>query len=249
MKKNSILPLNVNPGYVPRTFVECLSRSHKALNHLLPVQMGTSAMINMARTVNGYAFLNSEAEWALLIDSDMVWDPDAIIRLSKTAKEKKAKVVSGLTFIESTEGRIVPHAYEIIPNPTGGYVQSPYAVLPTFDEPFQVHAAGGACLLVHRDVYQDVLDLGQGKTGYPWQEDVYQPKIDEQMGEDLVFCQRIRTAGHEIWYEPRAFFGHMRRPTIITTQEYADSAKRSIQAQETLEVDGNLHTTDATRAA
>lgn len=248
MRRNTILPLNVNPGYLPQSFVDSLSKSQKKISNLLPIQLGTSAMINMARTRNGYAFLNSEAEWALLLDSDMVWQPESITRLTKTAKEKQAKVVSGLTFIEAGEGRIVPHAYQIVPIGGGGYAQLPYAILPSHEEPFRVEAVGGACLLVHRDVLSAILPLAEGKTGYPWWEDVYQPKMGEQMGEDLVFSQRVRRAGFEIWYEPRAFFGHIHKPTLITVQEYADSVERSIGRSEVLEVDlsdGDIHTPDS----
>jgi hypothetical protein len=219
MKKGRVLPMNVNPGFLPRSFVKCLARSYKAIPHLMEIQEESSAIPNLARTKNGKAFLASEAEWALLLDSDMTWEPVSIIQLLKTAKEIKAKVVSGLTFMEQ-KNRVVPHAYAYIPDGQDGTVLAPYAVVPTLTEPFKVDAVGGACLLVHRDVYLDVKKLTEKTTAHYWQQDVYSPKNKEMKGEDLVFSERITAAGHNIYYEPRAPFPHLRKPDLLGVQDY-----------------------------
>lgn len=225
MKKGSILPANVNPGYLPRTFVESLALSYKALPHLLPIIANSSAIPNRARTQNGTTFLQSEAEWILLLDSDMMWEPDAIIRLTQTAKQRKVKAVSGLTFMEQ-KNRVIPHAYATIPDGQGDYILAPYAVIPTMDEAFPVDAVGGACFLVHRDIYQDVYEQTKGTTRYYWQEDVYNPKSNDQQGEDITFCKRILAAGYEILYEPRAVFLHTSKETLLGPQEYLDFLER-----------------------
>jgi hypothetical protein len=212
------MPLNVNPGFLPRMFVESLAASYKALPHLQVIQARSSALINMARTDNIKAFLESDAEWALSIDSDMAWEPDAIIRLLKTAKEKQAKVVSGMTFMHQ-KGRVIPHAYAYVPH-NGTTVLAPYAVLPSTTEPFRVEAVGGACLLVHRDVYEDVRRAVKGTTAYYWQEEVYSPKNDQMKGEDLVFSERMRAVGYDIWYEPRAIFMHEKKRALIGLDDY-----------------------------
>lgn len=223
MRRGTVMPANVNPGFLPRPFVLCLAQSYKALPHLLPITAETSPLINLARTNNGKAFLESEAEWILLIDSDMTWEPDAIIRMLKTAKETKAKAVSGLTFMEQ-KGRVIPHAYALIPNKAKAddFVLAPYAVLPSLTEPFTVEAVGGACFLVHRDVYEDVRRLTQGTTAYFWQEEQYSPKNDAMKGEDLVFCERIKACGYDIVYEPRAYFPHLSKGKFTGLQEYVN---------------------------
>lgn len=219
MKKNRVLPMNVNPGFLPRTFVKCLADSYKAIPHLMSIQEESSAIPNRARTKNGEMFLASDAEWALLLDSDMTWEPVCIIQLLQTAKEKRAKVVSGLTFMEQ-KGRVVPHAYAYIPDNQGGTALAPYAVLPSMTEPFIVDAVGGACLLVHRDVYASVKELTKKTTAHYWQEDVYSAKNREMKGEDLVFSERITAAGYDIWYEPRAPFPHLRKPDLLGVGDY-----------------------------
>ncbi len=226
MKKNTIMPATVYYGGVPMTFLQSLISSYKALTNLLPLQAETSGMINLARTRNGKAFLMSQAEWILLLDTDMWWEPGAIIQLMRTAKERKAKIIAGLAFMEQKE-RIIPNAYAFIPSGEGQKELAPYAVLPSMTEAFTVDATGGSCLLVHRDVYRDVMELTAGTTAYFWQEDIYMPVKNEMQGEDITFCKRATVAGYDIWYEPRAHFSHLSKETLLDVKEYVAFLDRS----------------------
>ncbi len=212
---------------VPMTFVDSLINSYKALHNLIPLQSTSSAMINMARTDNGKAFLKSQAEWILLLDTDMWWEPQSIIRMMKTAKEKNVKMVAGLAFME-LKGRVVPNAYKFIPH-NGGKIMAPFAVLPSLHEAFPVDATGGSCVLVHRDIYRAVLEqsIENDNTAYYWQEDVYMPVAKKMQGEDITFCKRVTAAGFEIWYEPRALFSHLSKDTLLDVREYIEFLDRS----------------------
>jgi len=223
--RDSIVPMVVYHRAVPIYFVQSLIDCYRDVRRFLPLIANSSALPNRARTMNGKEFLAGQAEWALLIDDDMAWTPESVKRLLKTAKETGARAVSGLALIEKESGngkRVYPHAYQIVPLGDDRYEQLPIATIP-MDRPFQVHAVGGACFLVHRDVYQAIAGLARGITAYPWQEEVYQPGLDSQMGEDLVFCQRIRKAGFDIYYEPRAPFLHMRKPSFLGLEDYVAS--------------------------
>jgi len=227
-KKNTIMPATVYYGGVPMTFVQALLTSYRALHNLLPLQAESSAMVNLARTKNGKAFLKSDAEWILLLDTDMWWEPQAIIQLMKTAKEKKAKAVAGLAFMEQ-KGRVIPNAYAFIPDGGGGKQLAPYAVLPSMTEPFKVDGTGGSCFLVHRDVYRDVMQasVDSANTAYYWQEDIYMPIKKEMQGEDITFCKRVTLAGYDIWYEPRALFSHLSKDRLLDVREYLAFLDRS----------------------
>jgi len=215
VKKGTVLPLNVNPGFMPRYFSECISESNHELSWLLPLHTESSSLLNLARTQNGRYFLDSGAEYALLLDSDMVWEPKDIVRLRKTAREKNAKIVSGLYFGQQL-GRIFPVAYGLTDR---GLL--PFAMLPSLDQPFKVDGVGGGALLVHRDVYEAVADMQRGQTAYLWQEEMYAPATDSQVSEDLVFCLRAKEAGFDIWLEPRAIFNHLKKPDILGLEDYA----------------------------
>jgi hypothetical protein len=157
MKKNSVMPAFIHTGQLPALFVESLFKSYMAMPNFnfysansssLPNQFysaNSSSLPNQARTANGYTFLESDAEWIFLIDTDMVWEPGAIIRLLQTAKQKKAKAVSGLAFMP--KGGIWPHAYM-----KQGYHYEHLATLPDADT-FTVDAVGGACFLIQEAGY------------------------------------------------------------------------------------------------
>jgi len=235
MKKNSILPAFVYPPTgIPYPFAKCLEQSRAADNRILPMMGKTSARMNHARTENGIEFLASQAEWIFLVDTDHIWEPMAITNLLRTALKLKVKAVSGLTFMVKNDGRIIPHAY--MNNEEG---LEPFVQLPTMEEPFRVDAVGGACFLVHRDVYQTLAAAAPEGT-FPWQDeqlatDPNSPSGGLSMrGEDLTFCSRINQAGYEIWYEPRVEFPHMKMK-VFGVREY--SSFLSVL----LEDYGNLH--------
>lgn len=222
MRKGSITPLNINPGLLPMEFVESLTNSMKSMPHLNVPIIRSSSLLNMARTKNVQDFLDSDAEWAFQIDSDMVWLPRDLIRLTKTAKKTGGKVVSGLAFMEQ-KGRIVPHAYSFVPTEPGRKILAPYAVLPSYKTPFTVEAAGGACLLVHREVYEAVYNIYKDRdTAYYWHEEEYMPVAGKMQGEDITFSKRVREAGYDIYYDPQAFFGHLAKGALVGVKEHLD---------------------------
>jgi len=201
MKKNSILPATVYHGGVPMLFVQSLIESYKAMSNLLPLQAESSATPNLARTKNGYAFLKSQAEWIFLIDTDMVWEPQALISLTKTAKKTGGKIVSGTTLIERG-GKVFPHHTDNT---------EPHGIIRIKDAVRTVVSVGGACLLAHRDVYRDMLEQYPGPL--PWQADAVED--GKFYSEDITFCQRAKQLGYDIWLDPNATFGHLRKPSLL----------------------------------
>jgi hypothetical protein len=73
---------------------------------------------------------------------------------------------------------------------------------------FEVDAAGTGCLLVHRSVLetmQDKCDTNQGKD-WAW---FWDGPIDgEWIGEDLLFCRRVRALGFPIYAHTGAILPH-----------------------------------------
>jgi GT2 family glycosyltransferase len=224
------MPAFIHTGQLPALFVESLFKSYMAMPNFNFYSANSSSLPNQARTVNGYTFLESDAEWIFLIDTDMVWEPGAIIRLLQTAKQKKAKAVSGLAFMP--KGGIWPHAYM-----KQGYHYEHLATLPDADT-FTVDAVGGACFLVHREVYEKVAQLPPDRE-YLWQEEKY---VNGTMrGEDIVFSSRIQEAGYDIWYDQRAVFLHLKQ-SLLGPKEY-------LQFQQRLMEHGVLHPPDQGTAA
>lgn len=75
-------------------------------------------------------------------------------------------------------------------------------------EAFRVEGCGFACVLTSIEVLKDV----QYQYGT-----CFQPTPD--YGEDLAFCDRVRSVGREIWCEPTARCGHIAHVPIWPGEE------------------------------
>lgn len=218
MRKNSVVPLFISPGNVDNRFLDSITNSQFHNKDQWTPIGASSARINLARTEATNLFLQSNAEWAWYIDTDMVFDATVLPRLLRTAKEKKAKVVGGLCFVyDKARNTIVANAYKRNEDQEEGQLRYAQAIsYPA--EAFEVDATGSACLLVHRWALEDVQKKYE-HSFYPWYDETYDPLSKLNIGPDLTFCERLKEAGHTIWYEPRAKVGHLRQE-IISEREY-----------------------------
>jgi hypothetical protein len=173
------------------------------------------ARLNDARTAVNEAFLaESKSEWAWYLDADMVFTPDVLPRLLQTAKEQKAKVVAGLCFIlHKKAGTVKPNIFFEHKERKPGEMRYKHAAVFPMEEPFKVDGTGGSCLLVHREVLEAVLERYKDDA-HPWQDERVDPNTGAWEGEDLVYCQKIKECGYDIWYEPRARLGHLKEVSI-----------------------------------
>lgn len=233
------MPAFVHPPYgVPQLFMESMHRSYRAGAFQHDWTCGSSSRTNAVRTENGNRFLESDAEYIFLIDTDMVWEPSAALTLTQFAKKNNVKAVSGWAL--AVKDGIWPHAYRRDES-GGAYV--PWGQVDPGSDPLRVDAVGGACFLVHRDVYEAVRE-GVKDTAYPWQEETYNPFYGFQMGEDLSFSHRIhKFTDYEIWYHPGALFLHL-KPQLLGPREY-----QTFQGRLKELIDGKLHPTDVQSAS
>ena len=76
---------------------------------------------------------------------------------------------------------------------------------PLPEKPFETRSAGAGCLLVRREVIEDI--------GWPWFKMTYQPKWENdghaiKSMEDMYFCDKVIAAGYRIIAEPREICEH-----------------------------------------
>jgi hypothetical protein len=213
-KYKGIMPAFVYPPVgVPQIFMHAVHNSYKAGAFQHDWTAAVGARPNKARTINGHNFLQSDAEWIFLVDTDMVWEPSAIITLRQYAEQHNIKAISG--FAVMMKHGIWPHAMR-----HDGFQYVPYGEIEPFSHPIKVDAVGGACFLVHRDVYEEVAEHTRETTEYLWQDEMYAPEIDAMIGEDITFSDRIhKFTDYEIWYHPGAPFQHM-KATPYGPKEY-----------------------------
>lgn len=166
---------------------------------------GRSIELSHARNTATAAFLSSEADWMLWIDTDMGFEQDALERLLQVADPVSAPVIGGLCFIEGDyshdfrgglRSSLAPTLYDWCwVEPKSG-MPGAYKLLTRQDwktgEVTRVGATGTGFLLVHRSVYEkiSVWLQEQGAPPHIWFERIPGPD-GELCGEDISFCLRV----------------------------------------------------------
>lgn len=175
---------------------------------IVPV-WGRSMELSHARNTAAAAFLSSESDWLLWIDTDIGFEPDALEKLLAVADPVDAPIVGGLCFIEGDythdfhgglRSSLAPTLYDwawIEPRPgvPGAYKMITRTEWPE-DAVTRVGATGCGMLLTHRSVYEKISAwlAEQGAPPHIWFERIPGPD-GERCGEDVSFCLRAHQVG------------------------------------------------------
>jgi hypothetical protein len=169
---------------------------------------GRSMELSHARNTATAAFLASDADWLLWIDTDIGFEPNALEELLKVADPETAPIVGGLCFIEGDfshdfrgglRSSLAPTLYDWSwVEPKNGMPGS-YKMVARSEwngEPTRVAATGCGFLLTHRSAYEKIAAWSR-ESGAPaeiWFERIPGPD-GEKCGEDISFCLRAHQVG------------------------------------------------------
>jgi hypothetical protein len=206
---------------------------------LLHNYVAVEATANLAKARNRLVdeFLHNESyqacSWLWFCDTDMVFEPDLLHRLVARAIQMDVKMLGALCVIVTADGP-VPTLF--IPD-EDSITQVMLDWQP--DQVLQLAATGTGCLLVHRDVLQDMFeqrgrskncwfgfDVRTGESGLEW-----------ALGEDVSFCLRAAEAGHNVYVDTTAHVGHHKGPKVW----WPSSTKDTPATLETRLTDENSH--------
>ena len=84
------------------------------------------------------------------------------------------------------------------------------------DQPNQVDAVSGCCLMARREVVEDIGLLDEEL---------------KQWGEDIEWCVRAKKSGWEVWYAPQSVITHLkgqRRPACRSVPCHKEHAPRDV---------------------
>lgn len=144
------------------------------------------------------------ANWLLMLDSDMVFEPDLVDRLLNVSQDNDVKIVGGLCFGGGYTNEIFPTMYMMEGENIG-----PIADIPE-DKLVRVDGTGAACLLVHRSVYDAM--IGKFEDPHQWfAETIWHGK---EIGEDLSFCLRAKLCGFDTYVHTGIQVGHARTKVL-----------------------------------
>ncbi len=252
---------SLSPGTVDAEFMsswtemiryDCCGETGEGCGHWIKggeIQIITGPRVAEGRTqivehaLTNPAFSDRAWEWLLCIDSDMVWDPDALCQLLGYAYsiDDKPKVIGGLCFAGG-HSRIYPTIYAAVIDPlSGAPVVEPVEDFED-DALIKVGGTGAAFMLIHRGVlthmYQD-WPVGYKTVPSPTPDDpervIMNPYPwfvegvhgEHQFGEDIAFCQRARALGYGVYVHTGVEVEHVKRHKLnkaLYRQRQAEAA-------------------------
>lgn len=196
---------------VPAQFAHSLSllTSYGIDGVEISVRFNLGSLIYSSRNQLAGLALADDADLIMWFDSDMVFNPDTLIRMLKDIDDG-ADFVTGV-YYRRTEP-FTPTLFkslEIDGNNNAEFEN--YEDLP--DSLFEVAGCGFGCVLMKTDIIRHVYK----KFGR-----LFSP-IGE-VGEDLSFCWRARQCGYKLMCDPSMEFGHVAH-TMVTKQFYLNYQK------------------------
>lgn len=176
------------------------------------IYLTSSSLVYDARNILADKAVKEGYDRVLWLDSDMVFEPDLMERLSADMDEGR-EFVSGLYF--SRKPPVIPVVYAAVGQDKETHEA---AAIPRFDYPedtiFDVAAAGfGACMMT-----TDLLRRVKDEFGLP-----FSPILG--FGEDLSFCMRATQLGAKLYCDSRVKLGHV-ASTIVTEETWRLSKKQ-----------------------
>lgn len=179
-----------------------------APRHGIDVQIGSicgCSVVSRARNMLVRDFLDSPCTELLFIDSDINFEPEAIIRLMAWGSDPKKGIVAAVPRVrDANKTYIADLAYDnhqLTMNGMGLVKGERVAT---------------AFMWVNRKVFEDLIASNPEWTYWDKRAGadlsaVFDFKVerDGYIGEDFLFCDRARYAGYEVWIDPSITLGHM----------------------------------------
>lgn len=155
-----------------------------------------------------------KADWLLMLDTDMTFQPDLLERLLEFADPETAPIVGGLCFGFDEKGDIQPTLFGLLGEEASPQVIRYHEWPP--EAMFQVAATGGACLLIHKSVFQKIREIeipGRGgrrgfNDAFPWFQEVEHD--GQPVSEDITFCWRAGLVGLPLYVNTGVQLGHIK---------------------------------------
>lgn len=250
-----IIPGTVIPSFVDGgTWAACFGLSWTALtlhdagtrnrfireNGMYLRKVAGTMGVAAARSEISAAFLNTDAEWLFMIDTDMGFDPDTVDRMVESATANDVQVLGALCFAQKQDTDLAPapfygNRFRIQPT-LYQYVE----VAETGEKGFRsitkyrrnrfqvVDGTGAACLLIHRDAlaqldsdpFRPLTVRGAGGNG-----------TDRTFSEDLSFCARLANADIRIGVDTSIQTTHYKGGIFLDETAYAMQQETLIQAK------------------
>lgn len=180
---------------VPSPFMQSIAMLRKGDNECgIACQMGS--LVYTSRNQLGAKAIQDEYDYVMWFDSDMVFQPDTMLRMLEIMDENDIDFLTGLYF--RRQPPFTPVIFDQLDLREDGMGVDHHNFETVPEERIKVAGCGFGCVLVKTDVLFEV----QAKYDC-----MFTPFLS--MGEDLSFCWRARQCGYDIWCDPSIECGHV----------------------------------------
>lgn len=212
--KDSVAVLMPCAGPVDPTVVQHMMTlvSQSNANGYIVRQVGVTerTLIHTARNFLAEGFLQTDCEWALWVDADMILEARTVPVLMQWAKKLNAQFLTGIYYQRLGSHNPVVMVKVKDRKYKNEYEHSAIALPEQHKVPVRVDVCGFGCVLMHRDVIT--------KLQKPWFKYIHEG--DVECSEDFYFCTQAKKAGIELWAVPELSCGHVGSAPIITRKDF-----------------------------
>lgn len=183
--------------------------TQSAPQHGISVQIGSicgCSVVSRARNLLAQDMLDSECDYLLFIDSDINFEPDDILRLMAWGNDPKKGIVAAVPRTRS-ENKV--YIADLDYDENGELTMNGMGLV-------RGKRVATAFMLVRREVFVTLTAANPQWSYYDKRSERMIPclfdfELTEEgyMGEDFLFCDRVREHGFEVWIDPSIKLGHM----------------------------------------
>ena len=182
----------------------------------ISIWFNLGSLIYTSRNEIAKRALTEGADLVMWFDSDMIFNPDTMIRLLKHIDDGH-DIVTGIYYRRTIPFTPVAFSKMDIDEKEQKSFYEEYDEIP--GEPFEVAACGFGCVLTRTEIFTAVFS----KFG-----NMFSPIGN--IGEDIAFCWRARECGYKILADPTIPLGHVGHNVI--TKSFFDTYQSQIKRNE-----------------
>jgi hypothetical protein len=159
--------------------------------------------VDQARNFLVDQFLATDCEWFLSVDTDIILPARVITRLLS----RRQKLIGALIYVNTKPP--IPQIYQKIADfGVGGF--GTYLIDESWSpgDLVKADATGAGCVLIHRDVFEAV------PVSKPFRWFQHEQRGEDLFGEDVVFFERAKRAGHQLYIDTAVRAGHIKNHVI-----------------------------------
>lgn len=155
-------------------------------------------------------FLNTDADWLLLMDCDVLVTLESFDTLIDSADKDLRPVISGSYFLPMNDKLFLSAQYKNPEYPDAGYWISDWDKEIIDD----LHSVGAGFLLVHRSVYEKIQENNPEKMPQWFQDEYWGYPYYQWISEDIYFCKKVRDLGLNISINTKATSTHLKNVRV-----------------------------------